>query len=301
MECPKCGAAQADGSDDCTVCGVVFERWRAMQERAALLETRQVSQPAAVPERGIPLWMAVAGLVVVVLLGSMWTVRNRAARAKNAPSDDVLNEINNKVVKAQLAADAAQARAAAARIPIGTATAAPAPSASRNVLQWPEGLTEADAKRMIGFCSAFMTMNDLVTPKVFPSANRAAVMQQFPWLARAVQRRYVELDFETHRDLGLVEAKIVPSAWTRVPFVDNGTHFELRLGRAQVQKISDVKATTDGAHVWYAWGFDGGKGQDLVLTPSDYHGKAVFRKTGRVWTLEQAWIGTGRQQIKACN
>lgn len=299
MECPKCGAAQADGGEDCTVCGVIFERWRAMQERAVLLE-QMPSQPAVMPERTIPLWMAVAGLVMVVLLGSMWTIRNRAARAKDAPSEDVLNEINNEVVKAQLAADAAQARAAK-RNPIGTATVAPSPLTAAAMITWPEGLTEDAAKQMIGFCREFTAPNDLATPKVFPRASKSAVMQQFPWLARAVQMRYVELDEETHRDLGLIEAKIVPTAWSKVPFVDNGTHFELRLGRPQVTKISGVQATADGAQVWFKWGFDGAKGVDLVLTPSAYHGRAVFKKTGRVWTIEQAWIGSGREEKKICS
>ena len=300
MECPKCGAAQAEEREDCTACGVIFERWRLMQERATLLEKVQVS-PAPAPERGIPAWMAIAGLVVIVLLGSMWTMRNRAARAKNAPSDDLLNEINNKVVKARMAVEADQARAAGnAHIAMQNAAATPAPAKPKE-LHWPEGLAEAEARRKIELCPAFTLSHDLATPKVFTRASKSAVMQQFTWLPRAVQKGYVELDETTHRELGLIEAKIVPSAWSKVPFVDNGTHFELRLGRPRITKITGVRPTNNGAQVWFDWEFDGGKGGDLLLDPSAWHARAGFVRTNGIWSLRNVWITNALQESSVCS
>lgn len=302
MECPKCGAAQAEGSEDCTVCGVIFERWRAMQERALLLEKVPGRQPVVAQERGIPAWMVIAGLVVVVLLGSMWTIRNRTARAKNGPSDDILNEINNKVVRARMAVDAAQRQAATdSPVPIDGAAAAQAVAPAKRQLHWPEGLGEADARRQIELCSAFTISHDLATPKIFPRDSRSAVMQQFVWLARAVQKGYVELDDVTHRDLGLIEAKIVPAAWSKVPFVDNGTHFELRLGRPRITKITGVGPTSAGAQVWFDWEFDGGRGGDLLLDPSAFHARAGFNHKSGIWSLRNVWITNALQESSVCD
>ncbi|MBI4425561.1 MAG: hypothetical protein HY554_17650, partial [Elusimicrobia bacterium] len=43
MPCPNCGAAAAEGAEECASCGVVFEKWR----RREALEKLRVSEPVA--------------------------------------------------------------------------------------------------------------------------------------------------------------------------------------------------------------------------------------------------------------
>lgn len=301
MNCPKCDTANADDSQDCVACGVVFERWRAAQERA-LLQRTTAARPAPAPAHGIPAWMVIAGAVVIVLLGTMWTVRSRGAREKNAGSDDILNEINNKVVRAQVAA--------AGRSRVGGTGTGKSPEMNfppvgangwTQPLRWPEGLDEAQAKSMIQRCRAFSISHDVAMPKVFPRARKSEVLQRFQWLQRAVRQGYVQLDEVTHSEIGYVEAKIVPSAWSKVPFNDTGTHFELRMGRPRIKSFTGITTIQSGVRVGYAWEYDAGKASDLIFDRGGYVGRATFTRIGTVWSLDKAWIGGGSMETNACD
>src|SRR5687768_14104544 len=106
MECPKCAAVQADGSVECTACGVVFARYFEAQERAML--TR--SQPLVVEEETttIPRSAIIVAVIVVLAFGLFWTAKRRDSR-ENAKDEAtaMLDDINMKGIKArqQLQAD----------------------------------------------------------------------------------------------------------------------------------------------------------------------------------------------------
>src|SRR2546423_137478 len=93
MECPKCGAAQEAGREECSACGIVFSRWQPRQVRRPTLSSTPVEPPSSSGGR-IPMPFILIG-VVVVIFGLMWTKHVREQRAKFNP-DDMLNEINNK-------------------------------------------------------------------------------------------------------------------------------------------------------------------------------------------------------------
>lgn len=69
MKCPKCGVEQA-GAEQCSACGVIFEKYRRYQERLTAENPAGSSTPPAAAGGGNRLkWVIGAGVVVAVLAG----------------------------------------------------------------------------------------------------------------------------------------------------------------------------------------------------------------------------------------
>jgi hypothetical protein len=93
MECPKCGASQPDGREDCSSCGVYFAKTRATlnQPRPAPPVYVDDESPWSSP------WVVGSIIGLVLLIGAMWMVHKRKHRVEENP-DDILNSINHKIV-----------------------------------------------------------------------------------------------------------------------------------------------------------------------------------------------------------
>lgn len=304
MDCPKCGTPHDDGIEECSACGVVFERWRAAQERAILQRHVTRSQPLVVPQRGVPMWMIAAGLVVAVLLGTAWTAKSRAARVRReAEAKNLVNEINNKVVAARMAAAAASARAQGREMPSmadqrGLALAA---SASATTLRWPDGLHEADAREMLERCSAFTVPYDIAMPKIFPRAMRNEMLSDVPWLSRAIRNGYATLDETSESGRDAIVVKISPTAWSQLPITDVGNMYQLRMGRPRVTGFTGLTKSSDVAHADFAWTYESGKGAALIADRDQYVGQATFNRTGSAWSIKKATMGSGQWTTPACD
>lgn len=77
MNCPKCGAAQPDGSAECASCGVYFAKLRTTRETPLPTPPPIVEQRSTNP----PLWMLIAAAIVFLAAGFGW-VRYRHRHAK---------------------------------------------------------------------------------------------------------------------------------------------------------------------------------------------------------------------------
>lgn len=113
MDCPKCSTPQADDHVECASCGIVFARWREIQDRARLASTPSPMMTGSERASGltIPLPVIFVVLVAIFTLGTAWTVHSKRARASSTGSmDNLLNEINQKGIETRrnLAADAAR-------------------------------------------------------------------------------------------------------------------------------------------------------------------------------------------------
>jgi hypothetical protein len=303
MDCPKCGTPHDDGIEECSACGVVFERWRAAQERAILQRHVTRSQPLVVPQRGVPLWMIAVGLVMAVLLGTAWTAKSRAARQRrDAEAKNLVNEINNKVVAAAMRAAAASARAqgrdltAAEQRGLAFAT-----SANATTLQWPDGLNETSAREMLERCSSFTVPYDIAMPKIFPRSMRSEMLRDFVWLGRAIRNGYATLDETSESGRDAIVVKISPTAWAQLPITDVGNMYQLRMGRPRITEFTSLTKSSDVAHADFAWTYESGKGAALIADRDQYVGNVTFNRTGSAWSVKKATIGSGEWKTQACD
>lgn len=299
MDCPKCGASQDDGRDECASCGVVFARWRAAQERAQL---RVGAPPQTAPEseRGIPAWAAIVALIVVVGLGVMWTVRRREARASHDPSKELdakVNAINNRINASRVreAQDAARSSVAAQEARIAQmhsemADLPPAPA------PWPSGLDESSARSMIQRCSGFTNLHEISIPKSFRRQDRVVMIRDVAPLEPAVRAGFLELvdegDFTYVRVLG--------PGWTGLQAVDAGDSYKISGGRRVVKNVRLGIAGASTVEVWFTWNYDRMDARDLFGTREEPHGNAHFARTGSSWRAVRGSIGSGKLYVPIC-
>lgn len=301
MDCPKCGASQGDERDECVSCGVVFERWRAAQERAQL---RVEAPPRMAPESepGIPAWMAVVALVLAVGLGVMWTVRRREARANHDPSKDLnakVNAINNRINagRVQQAQDAAAASVAAQEARIGQmhGEMADLPPATVRAA-WPSGLDESSARSMIQRCSGFTNPREISIPKSFRRQDRVVMMRDVPPLEPAVRAGFLELV----DDGDLTHVRMLGPGWTGLQAVDAGDSYRISAGRPVLKNVNLRIADTSVAEVWFSWNYDRMDARDLFGTSEEPGGNAHFAKSGNAWRAVRGSIGSGKLYVPIC-
>lgn len=266
------------------------------------MRTAAAPQMATEVERGIPAWMAVVALVLVIGLGVMWTVRRREARANHDPSKDLdakVNAINNRInasrVRQAQEAAASSVASQEARVRQMHGEMADLPPAAARV-PWPSGLDESSARSMIQRCSGFTNPREIAIPKSFRSDDLAVVMRDVPPLGPAVRAGFLELV-----DGGdLTHVRVLGPGWTGLQVVDGGDSYRISGGRPVVKNVNLRIAGPSTAEVWFTWNYDRMDARDLFGTREEPGGNAHFAKTGSAWRAVRGSIGSGRTYVPIC-
>ncbi|MFP5247308.1 MAG: zinc ribbon domain-containing protein [Thermoanaerobaculia bacterium] len=301
MECPKCGTSQSDGNQECSVCGVVFERLRLAQERALLQRRTASSVPVPVQQSGIPTWLVVTAFVIVIAVGTTWTMKRRAERAAMPVKP---NETAEKIKAAMTIVAAARGKTLPSA-PTGPgvprpqmAEVASSISMKTGPVTWPEGLTERHVRDTLERCPGLSAESNLPIPKVFPREMKPMVLSKFKWLDGAINAGYITLD-ELDDYLAI---RITPTGRARMRLNDMGNMYELAMGRQRISAIRGVEPIRGGARVQYTWHYEGGAGLDhLIGGPEQFTGEALFDQAGGAWTVENATIGSGEWKTSVCD
>jgi hypothetical protein len=292
MECPKCGAKQDAGREECSSCGIVFARWQPRQPRKPTLSSTPVDPPA--PSSSIPVPLIIVAAFIVVVVGLVWTRHHQAARAKVNP-DDILNEINNKgsnlrrqLREEQAAMQRAQARAAM--------------TASAVTQKLPADLDESQIAGLIQGCSYFSDRVTVDIPKKFQVNIYRFTLDRYPALPMAEAEHLIEFDPPTFSSSSAsrylpnpaypgdtVNVKVVPYAYSKVDVSEGDDVYHFGLGRRRIE-ITRVTLTSESAvNVGFSWGFDNNAGANLAPEREDRKGAAEIQKTVSGWSVMKIW------------
>jgi len=289
MECPKCGANQDAGREECSACGIVFARW---QPRRPTLSTTPV-EPAA-PSSSIPVPLIIVGAFILVVVGLMWTRHHQAARA-NVNPDDILNEINNKgsnlrrqLREEQAAIHRAQARAAM--------------TANAITPKLPADLDEAQIAGLIQSCSYFSDRVTVDIPKKFQVNIYRFTLDRYPALPVAEAEHLIEFDPPTFSSSSAsrylpnpaypgdtVNVKVVPYAYSKVDVSEGDDVYHFGLGRRRIEITRTTPTSESAVNVGFTWGFDNNAGASLAPEREDRNGAAEIQKTASGWSLMRMW------------
>src|SRR5262245_38284585 len=293
MDCPKCGAVNPDGSQECAACGIIFARWQPRPART--FSGPQQPIPEIPPEKSttIPVWMVFAALGIVVVFGLVWTARQRAARAKLNP-DDIINNINVKGMKQRqsLAQEAAKARAQAL-----AAQLAAAPKA-----ELPDDVNESAVIAILEQCSFFQQPAAVIVPKEFRSNSSRDVSTLYPGLAAAAREKLVEISppIESSAPNEIIHVWLTDFANTRVEVTEVGDGmYHFGIGRRRITSVTPVAPSSDVVlNVMFDWKYERPVGLAIAPDGVAHKGGATLQRSGGGWTLNNAWAETPTHERK---
>lgn len=292
MDCPKCGANQDAGREECSACGIVFARWQPRQVRRPTLSSTPVEPPA--PSSSVPVPLVIVGAVILVIVGLMWTSHHQAARAKVNP-DDILNEINNKgsnlrrqLREEQVAIQRAQARASM--------------TANAITPKLPSDLDETQIAGLIESCSYFSDRITVDVPKKFQVNTYGFTLHDYPALPMAAVEHLIEFDPPSFNPSNAaryapnpaypgdwVTVKIVPYAYSKVDVSEGDNVYHFGLGRRRISITRATPTSESAVNVGFTWGFDNNAGASLAPEREDRSGAAEIQKTVSGWSVMKIW------------
>jgi len=236
VNCPKCGVATAAGAEECAACGIVFSRWRERPLRPSLSDTPLPAvPPPPVEQQRVPMPLIIAGAIVFIVIGVIWTAHRRSVRASGkddmtAMLDDIntkgqveRDRIRNEVETGYRAAEHDQAVAAAA--------------AAKAARQLPPTITEAALRELIEQDAFFQESVVTLVPKVFDARNYASVVRQYPAIPGALREQLIEVDPPFDPKVrrptdAQIEVHVPSTAFYKVAMIrDRGDSYEIDVGR----------------------------------------------------------------------
>lgn len=292
MECPKCGAIQDAGREECSACGIVFSRWQPRQPRRPTLSSTPVDPPA--PSSSFPLPLVFVGIFIVVVLGMVWTNHHKAARA-NVNPDDILNEINNKGsnLRRQLREEQAAIHRAQARAAMTSEAVTP---------KLPADLDEVQITGLIQSCNYFSDRITVDVPKKFQVNIYGFTLRDYPALPMAAVEHLIEFDPPSFNPTDAkryapnpaypgdwVTVKIVPYAYSKVDVSEDDNVYHFGLGRRRISITRATPTSESAVSVAFTWGFDNNAGASLAPEREDRNGAAEIQKTASGWSLMRMW------------
>jgi hypothetical protein len=294
MDCPKCGAAQDDGREECSSCGIVFARW---QPRAPRMPTQSTQVELEKPPVRIPVPFIIVAAFFVIVGGLMWAKHQKELRAKADP-DAILNEINNKGANLRR-----QLREEQAAIKRAQSRAAMTAGAINN--QLPADLDESKIIDLIQGCNYFSEKVSVAIPKKFQVNTYRFTLNDYPAISMAAVQHFIEFDppsfnpSDASRYLpnpaspgDTITVKVVSYAYTKVDVSEDPDLYHFGLGRRRVD-ITRAQATSDSAAgVAFKWNFENNDGADLAPERNDRNGGAELQKTSAGWSVHQLWRNT---------
>ncbi len=288
MDCPKCGAAQDDGREDCSSCGIVFRRFREAQERALL--ARHSTEDASIESSSgeglkVSRTIVFVALFLVLVFGVLWTKSRRDARASRdlrGEGMSMLDDINKKGAKERrrLEDEAERAKKIA-----GAMSEMPKP------VKRPIGMEEADATRLIEQCAGFRERASIKLPRIYD--ERLRYHDAYPALAEALRLRIVEKSTD-----GTGTLWPGPGVGGMV-ILNQGDEYEIDLGFRRVQEITSLSGGVDRATANFRWMWQGRVAAETLLTGDTYTGIAELVKKEGSWRVVHATADTSSGRVTA--
>lgn len=302
MECPKCGAAQEAGREECSACGIVFSRWQPRQVRRPTLSSTPSEPPAS--SGGIPMPFILIGLVFIVIFGLMWTKHVREQRAKFNP-DDMLNEINNKGsnLRRQLREEQAAISRAQNRAAMTAGAVTP---------KLPSDLDEERIKSMIEECNYFRDTVVVDIPKKLQPNIYRFVADRYPATTMASVEHLIEFDppFNPAQAAhyvpnpaypgDVITVKLTPYAYQKVDVREDDDVYHFGLGRRKVEITRTVVTSESKIVAEFTWTLEQSAGASLSPEGSGPKGAADFERTAGGWSLVRAWRNTHNGSTNIC-
>lgn len=302
MECPKCGAAQEAGREECSACGIVFSRWQPRQVRRPTLSSTPAEPPAS--SGGIPMPFILIGLVFVVILGLMWTKHAREQRAKFNP-DDMLNEINNKGSNLRRQLREEQAAIARAQNRAAMTAAAIKP-------KLPSDIDEERIKSMIEECNYFRDSVIVDVPKKLQPNIYKFVADRYPATTMAAVEHLIEFDppfnpAQAARYVpnpaypgDMITVKLTPFAYQKVDVREDDDVYHFGLGRRKVDITRTVVMSESKVVAEFTWTLEQSAGASLSPEGAGPKGVADFERTAGGWQMSRAFRNTHNGSVNIC-
>jgi hypothetical protein len=281
MQCPKCGSSQPVTNKECASCGIIFDRWQPRVTRPTTASSRPVpTVEREAPSPSIPNSLVAAGLVVIVIIGFVWTKRSRESRPKNN-TDEIINQINNSGAK--LRSDL-QNKANRGR---NVAQASAMSSASK----LPADLDESKIRDIIESCSFFQSDVSVDIPKRLDARSYSLGLNRAAAVGIAARDHLIEFDPPIDSNLLYgepVNVKVTQYASSKVTVIDNGDSYRFGLGRRHVNITSAYKVN-QGVTATFTWTLDQSDAADLAPEGPNPAGGADLQHTASGWNLTRAW------------
>ncbi|HEY2323197.1 MAG TPA: hypothetical protein VGJ82_10090 [Thermoanaerobaculia bacterium] len=280
MNCPKCGVVAAAGAEECAACGIVFSRWRERPLRT--------SPPPVEGHQRIPTPLIIAGAIVFILIGLIWTAHRRSARAsEKSDMSAMLDDINNKgKAERDRLRDEAEKGYRAAQHDQAVASAAAANAAR----QLPPTITEADLRTLIEQDVFFQEHVLVSVPKSFSSREYASVARQYPALTGAIREGLIEFDppFDPKapgRTDRQIYVHVPPLALYKVPTInDRPDTYELDLGRRRLADVTIENAADFAIAAAFTYDYEQSVGSALLDVKRVGH--ASLKRAADGWRLD---------------
>ena len=302
MNCPKCGAVQDAAREDCSSCGIIFARW---QERPRRTAPGFTPTPPESPQTstGVPPSVVIAGAVIVLIFGLVWTSHSRATREK-AKGDDILNEINVAGLKkrAQMQQEGATARRAEARATLVSGEAHPS---------YPSDLDEAAVRKIIEGCSYFQDRVTVEIPKQFQVNMYSWILDRYPSLPAAALEHLIEFDppFDSehagHRVPNpaqpgdTIKINLAPFTHRKIDVTDTADAYQFVLGRRRIDTMTSISRTSDSTvAILFNWKYEDGEGN--ALDRAERSCGANLQRTSNGWAATQVWRNTRSASQAIC-
>ncbi len=290
MNCPKCGVVAAAGAEECAACGVVFSRWRERPLRPSLSNTPLPSAPPApVEQQRIPAPLIIAGVIVFVVVGLLWTAHRRAARASE-PGDvtAMLDDINNK---GQAERDRRRNEAAKGLRAEEHERAQAAAAAAKAASQLPPTITEADVRALIER-DAFFQENVLMSvPKAFDAPQYPSVAQKYPALPGALHEELIEFEppFDPkfpHVNPQQIQVHVPSTAFYKVAMInDRADTYEIDVGRRRLDALTVESAGDFKIEAGFSYTYEHAVGKAL-LPQMKRSGHASLTRGAEGWRID---------------
>jgi hypothetical protein len=276
MNCPKCGAAGQQGRAECSVCGILFERWRPREARSFTPAPAPVSTRTSTP-LAINYWLVIPIAVTILVIVVAWASREKP---EPAPSRSVATEVPEKAPS-----DGASAAAG--------------------------DLSDEDIRKTIGDCSYFGERLWVKFPKSFYANQAKDAAERYPALLVAATSHVVEFDppfnFSSFArrpsDLGNPGQEIYVYPADRIlnlNVTEVGDEFHYDLGYRKVARVYRVERDDDSVTAEFQWSVDTSPIAQLAPGYEDRTGGAQFRPASSGgWEVSSIWVNTklGRRTI----
>jgi len=295
MNCPKCGAAQSAGREDCSACGIVFARWQPRAPRKPTL-----SAPVEPEEKTlkIPVPFIIVAFFFVIVGGLIWTKHSKEARAKMNP-DDILNDINNKGTA--LRNDLRKTVDANVRAQNRAAAEAAAKAAAINS-KLPDDLDETRIASLIERCSYFEERVTVDIPKKFQVNIFGFTIHDYPAITRAAVDHLIEFDPPSFNPSAAarylpnpaqpgetVTVKLTSDANKKVDVTEDEKVYHFGLGRRRLEITRAGRMTDSTAFANFKWGFDNDGGANLAPEGTQRTGGADLQRGPGGWSVLRMW------------
>jgi hypothetical protein len=297
MECPKCGATQEDGREDCASCGIIFERWQRAQEQAFLARGtgRFAPEPGPTEEerRSVPLWLVAIVALAVIGVGLFWTMKRREARATaGVPhSTDALNDLNDAGIAVRQRLQAENDREARRKAAIDSGEV---PEGSEAQLTGDiNALGQTTAIELLQRCGDASTPDVVHLPKEYPY-GAPDVFSHFPELEAAQRIRLIA----STRDGGTVKQTLDVRGIHQV--TESTDEFLVNLGRRRVLRIDLQPAGGAQVHAKVAWGWENGPSAMALKGLREQSGEADFVRDAQVWRVMSSVVHDGNRFVTLC-